>query len=213
MEKTQKQVLNKFSDVVSLNAFIATTNEAHLVYKVSKLSGLWQLDLIAEEKSWSIGHYVDGLEDRSVEYDVFVKRYWHGYVDVAYADDDHLYVVRWQNGFIFVTLPNERQKEVVIVAPQVCGRHVDPLQEPVYIWRDASGRYYVLDCANKLYEFETLDDLENWIKKELRMRREWYVIPGKLSSKEEWNTVVRKAKMGDHRPNPDEVVEIIRRLT
>jgi len=201
MEKTQKQVLNRFSDVIGINAFIATTNEARLVYKVSKLTGLWQLDLIAEEK-WTIGHYVDGLEDRSIEYDVFVKRHRHGYVVTDY-------VVRWQNGFIFVTLPNERQKEVVIVAPQICGRH-DPLQEPIYIWRDTSGQYYVLDCANKLYKFKTLSDLENWIKKEMP-QREWYVIPG-ISGKEEWNTVIRKAK-SYYRPSPDEVVEIIRRLT
>ena len=226
MEKTQKQTtLSRFSDVVNLNAFIAEyPARARLVYKTSKLTGLWQLDLIAGEKSWTIGHYVDGLEDRSVEYDVLVKRRWRGYVDVVYADDDCMrYVVRWQSGFVFVMLPDEHKEEVVITAPQVCGRHVDPLQEPVYIWRNTSGRYYVLNCANKLYEFETLNDLENWIrtkesieddKKELRVLwREWYVIPGKLSGKEEWSAAVRKAKMGYYRPNPDEVVEIIRRLT
>jgi hypothetical protein len=220
--------LSKLKDVANLNAFVAfKPQRAKLVYKTSKSGGLWQLDLVDLENGknlWTVGHYVDGLEDRRVEYDVFVKRRWHGYVDVVYADDDCMqYAVRWQSGFIFVMLPNEHKEEVVIAAPQVCGRHVDPLQEPVYIWRSTSGRYHVLKCANKLYEFETLSDLENWIrtkagiendKKELRVLwREWYVIPGKLSGEEEWSTAVRKAKMGDYKPNPDEVVEIIRRLT
>lgn len=221
-------VLSKFRDVVSLNAFIASKPQmAKLVYKTSKSTGLWQLDLadLKNEKNlWTVGHYVDGLEDRSVEYDVAVKRRWRGYVDVVYADDDCLrYVVRWQSGFVFVMLPNEHKEEVAITAPQVCGRHVAPLQEPVYIWRDAPGRYYVLSCGNRLYEFETFNDLENWIRtkksieddrKKLKLLwSEWYVIPGKISGEEEWSTIIRKAKLGDYEPDPDEAIETIRRLT
>ena len=221
-------VLSKLRDVVSLNAFIAFRPErARLVYKTSKSAGLWQLDLVdlANEKNlWTVGHYVDGLEDRLVEYDVAVKRRWRGYVDLVHANDDCLrYVVRLQSGYVFVTLPNEHKEEIVITVPQICGRHVDPLQEPVYIWRDASGQYYVLSCAHRPYEFKAFSDLENWIRtkksmeddnKKLRVLwREWYVIPGKISGEEEWSAAVRKAKMGDYKPDPDEAIEIIRRLT
>jgi hypothetical protein len=220
-------VLNKLNDVANINAFVAfRPQRAKLVYKTSKSTGLWQLDLMDLEngKNWTIGHYVDGLEDRSVEYDVVVKRRWRGYADLLYADDDCLqYVVRWQSGYIFVMLPNEQKEQVAVVAPQVCGRHSTPLQEPVYIWRDVSG-YYVLDCVNNLYVFETLSELENWIRtkrtiedvedKKLKVIwREWYVIPGRLNGREEWWAVVKKAKMFDYKPNPDEAVEIIRRLT
>ncbi len=221
-------VLDKLKDVVNLNAFVAFRPErVKLIYKISESAGLWQLELVDSENEknlWTVGHYVDGLEDRSVEYDVFVKRYWRGYVDAVYSDDHCLrYVVRWQSGYIFVMLPNEHEERVVITAPQVCGRGNDPLQEPVYIWRNTLGRYYVLDCSNKLYEFEALNDLVNWIRtkqtieddnKKLRVLwREWYLIPGRLSGEEKWNFVIRKAKMGIYKPNLDEVVELVRRLT
>jgi len=222
-------VLDKLKDVVTLNAFIAFRLErAKLIYKTSKSMGLWQLELVDSENEknlWTVGHYVDGLEDRSVEYDVFVRQHLRGYVDAVYSDDHCLrYVVRLQSGYIFVMLPNEYEERVVITAPQVCGRASVPLQESVYIWRDASGRYYVLNCANKLHVFEALDDLENWIKtkvtiedkdsKKLRVFwREWYLIPGRLSGEEKWSDAVKKAKVGDYRPYPDEVVELIRRLT
>ncbi len=220
-------VLDKLRDVVNLNAFVAfRPTRAKLIYKTSKSTGLWQLDLVDlenEKNLWTVGHYVDGFEDRSVEYDVFVKRYWRGYADAVYSDECPRYVVQWQSGYIFIMLPNEYEEKVVIAAPQVCKCNNVALQEPVYIWRYTSGQYCVLDCANKLYVFEALNDLENWIRaeqtiedsnKKLRVLwRKWYVIPERLSGEEKWNFVIRKAKMGDYKPNPNEVVELVRRLT
>jgi len=227
--KNRTIVLGKVKDVVGLNAFVAWNPErAKLIYKTSKSTGLWQLDLMDlgnKQNLWTVGHYIDGLEDRTVEYDVAAKRRLLGYVDLAYANDDCLrYVMRWQSGFVYVMLPNEHEEEVVITAPHVCRREIySAVWEPIYIWRGASGKYYVLDCGNKLREFETFSELENWVKtketmedddKKLRVLwREWYVIPGRISGEEEWSAVIRKAKLGEFKPNPEEAVELIRRLT
>jgi len=63
---------------------------------------------------------------------------------------------------------------IIIAAPQICG-HRSPLLEPVYIWRDAAGRW-----------FEKIEELEDWINEQkcpeghdrpLIHRAEWYIIP------------------------------------
>ncbi len=127
------KVLNKFKDVINLNAFIASgPQKARLIYKISTLTGLWQLDLLVDEESlWSVGHYIDGFEDVSVEYDVVMKRRWRDYVVEEFNGERR---VLWTaGGFIFVAVPHMPN----VAVPQVCNR-TDPLKEPIYIWREPS---------------------------------------------------------------------------
>jgi hypothetical protein len=218
MGETQKQItLNKFSDVAAINAFVATRpSRARLVFKTSRLAG-WQLDLIAEKKSWVVGYYIDGFEDRSVEYDVTVKWALDGYVDEKLDGRDPPYVLWLRGGLIFITLPHERSADVTIVAPQVCGR-ADRLREPVYIWRNYFG-FNVLDCTEGFYTFRTKEEFEDWVRSVAREAEAptiswayWYVIPGAVSGGEEWPAVVRRAVRGNFTPTPDDVIALVRKL-
>ena len=224
MGKAQKQItLNRFSDVAELNAFIAARpSRARLIFKTSRLAGLWQLDLVAGKKSWVVGYYIDGFEDRSVECDVAIKRVLgiDSYVDEEL--DEKLqyppYVLWLRGGLIFVTLPHERNADVVIVAPQVCGR-TDRLREPVYIWRDEVGYLYVLDCVEGINAFRTWKEFEDWTYRYSEEAEaptinwaHWYVIPGVVSDGVEWPAAVMRAVHGNFIPTPDDVIELTRKL-
>ncbi len=223
MGKSQKQIaINRFSDVVGLNAFIAMRpNKARLVYFTSKLTGLWQLDLISKKISLTIGHYIDGLEDRSVEYDIALQRIFDGYVDEELDKKLHYppYVLWLRGGLIFITLPHEPNAEIVITAPQVCER-ADPLREPVYIWRDSAGRFNILSCVEGFYVFQTREEFEDWVKSAADHEKtvptmrwaNWFVVPGTVGGNEEWSTVVRQAVRGNFVPTPDDVIELVRKL-
>ena len=215
MDKTQDQTvwsIVRFYDVVNLNAFVAASPaRARLVYKTSRHTGLWQLELEDFEwkNRWTVGHYIDGLEDVAVEHDIKLKRVWRGYVD---EDERHHspYVLWLGGGYIFIALPHRGKEEIIIAAPQVC-LATDPLREPVYIWRDTS--YNVLDCGGWLYSFKTREEFEAWIKTRVNHETsfihwmEWYVIP---HVDMEWLTSIRRAIRGPPNPTADEVLELTR---
>jgi len=218
MDKTQDQTVQsvvRFYDVVNLNAFVAASPaRARLVYKTSSHTGLWQLDLVDLENGgtwWTVGHYIDGIEDRRIEYNIVVKRVWRGYVD---EDERHHspYVLWLAGGYIFIALPHRGKEEIVIAAPQVC-LATDPLREPVYIWRDTE--YRILDCGGWLYSFKTWEEFEAWIKTRVNHEfihwMEWYIIPGAVGN-EEWLAAVRRAIRGPPYPTADEVLELTRVL-
>jgi hypothetical protein len=218
MGKTRKQALNRFADVVGLNAFVAARPErARTVFKASGLTGLWQLDLVSGRDLWSVGHYVEGLEDAAVEHDVGMRLSWGGYV--VEGPDGWPRCVLWlEDGLINVALPHEY--DVAITAPQVCGNG-NPLFEPVYIWRDAEGRYRVLECAGGLYGFGTIRELEEWVRGASCPERherptihwtEWYVIRGTVGNNEDWDAAIRRAEPGRYNPSPNEVIELTRKL-
>ncbi len=208
--------LSQFANVAKLNAFIAKSPQwVELTYKTSRLAGLWQLDLEDSENwrnRWTIGYYIDGVGDKSIEYSLAIKKARYGYVD---EEADGLpYVIWLRGGFIFITLPHEHKEEVIITAPQVCNR-TDPHREPVYIWRYIY--FSVLDCGAGLEVFETREEFENWIKARADEEQiihwfDWYVIPGAVTGDEEWSATVRQAIRGRPYPGADEVIELVRKL-
>jgi hypothetical protein len=221
--KTQEIQITKFGDVVNLNAFIAVhPDRARAVFMTSRQTGLWQLDLMTEGHQWTVGHYIEGLEDRSVEHDVKIKLSWGGYVNEELDEKLHYtpYVLWLKYNHIHVALPHEYEARTIITAPQICG-HGSPLLEPVYIWRDVAGRFHILECAGGLYDFETFKELEDWVNeqrcpeghnKPLIHWLDWYVISDIVSSGEEWTAVVRRAVRGRFNPTPDDVIELAHRL-
>jgi hypothetical protein len=217
--------LTRFSDVVKLNAFIATQpRRAHLTYKTSRLAGLWQLDLVDpenEKNQWMVGYYIDGMEDREIIYDIAVKLSGDSYVDEELDEKLHYtpYVVQWGGGVILITLPHEYRKEVLITAPQICDRAEHPLWEPVYIWRDTVGYFNVLDCGAGLDAFKTWEEFKAWVEARVCTDHErslihwpvWYVIPGAVSDAEDWSDAVRRAVRGRYNPTPDDVIEHVQK--
>ncbi|MFZ8837624.1 MAG: hypothetical protein ACO2PM_01550 [Pyrobaculum sp.] len=211
METQNPIIIDKFSDVINLNAFIAyRPQRVKMTYKTSQLTGLWQLDLmdLESENLWSVGHYVDGLEGRAV-YDVTARRIHRHYV-VEGFDGEH---VLWMTGgFIFVA----PSRQNVLVAPQVCNR-TDPLREPVYIWRDSAG-LNVLDCGRGLVTFQKRQ-FEDWVKRfeqtihwqDYIHWQEWFVIPG-VNPNEKWLTAAMRAVRGLAYPTPDEVLKSVELL-
>jgi hypothetical protein len=206
--------LSRFADVVNLNAFIAKSpQEAGLTYKTSRLAGLWQLDLEEDWKNrWTIGYHIDGVGDVTIKYSLAIKKARYGYVD---GESDELrppYVIWLRGGLIIITLPNESDADIVMVAPQVCNRN--PHRESVYIWRYIY--FSVLDCNTGLEVLETEEEFENWIKAKAEEQIihwfDWYVIPGAVDSEEEWAAVVRQAIRGRPYPTPDEVIELVHKL-
>ncbi len=207
-------VVDKFRDVISLNTFIARRpDKARLVFKVAETTGLWQLDILEGGRSYTIGSYVDGYEDKAIEYDAVIRLEWGGYVNEQHGDAH----VLWLSGDdINIALPHEYDAKVAITAPRVCG-HGNPLLEPVYIWRDAVY-YYVLDCAGDLYTLKTIEELENFIRG-LRCTEghnvihwlEWYVLPGVTNSEEKWSDVVKRGVAGRYDPSPDDVIKLVQK--
>jgi hypothetical protein len=197
--------------VINLNAFIARHPEkVRLTYKTSVLTGLWQLDLTDlenEENLWTVGHYVDGLEDRFA-YDITARRSYRHYEGL-----DGEYVLWMAGGFIFVALPHKGRQEVVLVAPQVCNR-TDPLREPIYIWRSSAG-LNVLDCGGGLETFAQKKQFEEWVRsrtEQIIRWQEWFVIPGVIRGNEEWLTAVARAVHGLAYPTPEEVFALVDEL-
>jgi hypothetical protein len=219
VQVTKKEiVLERFDDVVVLNAFIASRPEyASVAFKTSRLANLWELELENDKERWKVGFDVIGFGDISLEYSIAVERRRRGYIDADLLAEQfqELYVITWKGGYIFTTLPNERQKEVVIVGPQVCGR-TNPLLEPVYIWRDVVGYFKVLDCKSGSYIFVTLDEFEKWLWEAAEGRKlpwdEWYVI-GTVTEEDRWIDAIKRAEAGEFGPTPDDVVELVRKLT
>ncbi len=212
-------ILNRFNDVVKLNAFIASSPKyATLTYMTSKLVRLWELEIEDERNRWIVGYNISGFGDIALEHSIGVKRHRHGYVDDELIEQfQEVYVIRWKGGYIFIMLPNESAKDVVITAPQVCGRCGTTLTESVYIWRNIIGWYHVLDCRHGTQIFETLSDLETWLYERAEGRKlpwnEWYVVEGMVSDEDEWIDTVKRAAVGELGPAPHEVVELVRRLT
>jgi len=224
----REYTLTRFNDVVYMNAFMAKRpDRARLAFKTSRLVGLWQMDLEDLESEgvnrWIIGYYIDGYEDRSIEYDIALKRSWGGYVDEELDEKLHYppYVIQRRVGVILVTLPHEHKEEVVIEAPQVCGR-TNPLYESVLIWRNIVGYFNVLDCGAGLFSFRTRDEFEDWVtasvctedhERPLIHWPDWFVIPGIVSGDEEWSSVVKRAVRGKYYPSPEDVITLVRKAT
>jgi hypothetical protein len=204
--------------VISINAFVAAhPDRARAVFTTSRHTGLWQLDLVSDRGRWTVGHYVDGLEDVAVEHDVKMKLDWGGYVNEEHRSHYTPYVLWLEDDRIHVALPHKYEARTTITAPQICG-HRSPLLEPVYIWRDAAGRFRVLECAGGLYRFEKIEELEDWINgqrcpegrdKPLIHRAEWHIIP--YVNVEDWSDVVRRARPGYYDPSPSDVAEPVKR--
>ncbi len=217
-DKNMEIILNRFGDVVELNAFVASRPKyAVLTYKTSKHMGLWELEIDDKRIQWIVGYNISGLEDIALEHSIEVQRRRYGYVDAKLVEQfQELFVVRWKSGYIFVTLPNESMKRITIAAPQVCGRGIE-LMEPVYIWKDTIEWYYVLDCSYGKQIFETLSDLETWLYEKTEGRKlpwnEWYVVEGVVNDEDEWIDAIKRAVMGELGPAPHEVVKLVRRLT
>jgi hypothetical protein len=166
-----------------------------------------------------VGHDLDGYGDVALEHSVAVEWRRHGYVDSELLAESfqELYVIKWKSGLIFVMLPHEQQKEVVITASHVCGRNDGSLLEPVYIWENVMGWYQVLDCRSGMYTFKTQSDLETWLREAARGHKlpwiEWYVVPGIVTDEDSWIDVVKRAEIGEIGPTPDEVIDQVLRLT
>ncbi|MFZ8811163.1 MAG: hypothetical protein ACO2PN_24045 [Pyrobaculum sp.] len=207
--------LARFNDVVYVNAFVARSpRQGRLVYKTSRLAGLWQLDLEDLERGgrWSVGYYIDGVEDRVIEYDVAIRLEWGGYVN---EELDSTYVLWLSGDSVNIALPHEYDSRVAITAPRVCG-HVNALLEPVYIWR--SLHYYVLDCAGDLRVFKTFEELVNWIREQKCTEGhdvihwlEWYVLPDVEWGEEEWSDVVGRGIAGRPNPTSDDVIKLVQK--
>jgi hypothetical protein len=221
----REYTLTRFDDVVGINAFVARRpDRARLMYEVVQTSGLWRLtfvDLEGEERTlYTVGHYIDGAEDREVVYDFVIKRVWGGYVHEELDEKLHYppYVVQKAGGFILVTLPYEYKEELVIEAPHVCWR-TDPLHESVYIWRGSTYSVNVLDCGSDLYRFKTVEEFERWVRgkvcpeeRELIHWVDWYVLPN-VREDESWSSVIRRAVRGRYYPSPDDVIALVHKLT
>jgi hypothetical protein len=170
------------------------------------------LDLEEDWKNrWTIGYHL-GFGDTSIKYSLEIKKARYGYVDAESDELRPLYVIWPRGGLIYVTLPNEFDADIVIVAPQVCNRN--PHREPVYIWRYIY--FSVLDCSTGLVEIKTEEEFENWVKAKAEEQIihwfDWYVIPGAAEGEEEWHIVVRQAIRGRPYPKVEEVVELVRKL-
>jgi len=212
VQVTKKEiVLERFNDVATLNAFIASRPEyATITYKTSRLAKLWELELENDKERWRVGYDVIGFGDISLEYSIAVERRRRGYIDAELLAEhfQERHVITWKGGYIFITLPNELQKEVVIVGPQVCGRGV----ETIYIWNNLLGWYKVLDCKGGLYTFTTLEEFEKWLWEATEGQKlpwdEWYVI-GIVTEEDGWIDAIKRAEAGEFGPTPDDVVELV----
>ncbi len=218
MDKTQNLIkISRFNDVININAFIAERPErVKLTYKMSTLTGLWQLDItyLENKKTLTIGNYIDGIEDRITKYNVVAKWYWPSYVE----EFDGGPVLWTGGGFVVIELPHRGMREVVLVTPQICSR-TDPLREPVYIWRSVDY-FNVLDCGGGLYMFRTREEFEKWVKNKKSEDaihwpedaihwQEWYIIPSTTRGNEDWLDALMHAIRGPAYPSAEEVLALI----
>ena len=202
-------------DVIEFNGFwAASPRRVRLVFEVEENTGLWQLliyDLERVGQSWRVGHYIDGYEGRRTLYDMTLALSYGGYIDDS--EEARKYDVTkniiWESGGVFViNLPDEWRPDVVIRIPALCGAGY-PLAEPVYLGTIEQGHFYALDCAGGIQYFNTLDELEAWIREqECPEGHEYPVIHWW-----EWHiTVDGKVVYSEYvQPSPQEVIDFLRR--
>ena len=142
-------------DVIEFNGFwAASPRRVRLVFEVEENTGLWQLliyDLERVGQSWRVGHYIDGYEGKRTLYDMTLALYYGRYIDDS--EEARKYDVT-----------NDVIRESGIRIPALCGASY-PLAEPVYIGM-VDNRYFALDCAGGIQYFNTLDELEAWIREQ-----------------------------------------------
>jgi hypothetical protein len=168
---TRKIILDRVHDardVFEFNGFWAKKpSRVRLVMEEEGQTGLWQLVIYDLEgsKSWRLGAYIDGYEGRRTLYDMTLAYYYGRYIDDSEEarryDITNDVIKEWGGEFI-VRLPNEWRTEVEIRIPALCGAGY-PLAEPVYLGT-VDNRYFALDCVADLYRFDTLEELEDWVK-------------------------------------------------
>jgi hypothetical protein len=201
-------------DVIEFNGFwAASPSRVRLVFEVEENTGLWQLliyDLERVGQSWRIGSYIDGYENRQAVHDVVLARYYDSYIDDS--EDARRYdvtnrIITYGGGEFLITLPDEWRPDTIIHIPALCGAGY-PLAEPVYLGL-MNNRFYALDCAGGIQYFNTLDELEAWV-------REQECPEGHQSPVIHWwewhITVDGKVVYSDYiQPSPQEVIQFLRR--
>jgi len=201
-------------DVIEFNGFwAASPRRVRLVFEVEENTGLWQLliyDLERVGQSWRVGHYIDGYEGKRTLYDMTLALYYGRYIDdseEARKYDVTNDVIRESGGVFVINLPDEWRPDVVIRIPALCGASY-PLAEPVYIGM-VDNRYFALDCAGGIQYFNTLDELEAWIReRECPEGHEYPVIHWW-----EWHLVRNGEVVYSEyvQPSPEDVVFAIRK--
>ena len=205
---TREIELGELRDVLTLNDFIARKPiKVKLVLEEAEQNGLWQLSLydLESTKTWQVGYYIDGYEDRRAIHKTLIMG-WSGYYEYdAGTYDVKSYVIKLEGDHIVINLPDEWRPDYIIRAKRLCG-YGFPLLEPVY-FTILDGEYIVLNCLHGLHRFDTFGEVERWIKEqECRQHSEpiihwydWYVMKG------------GELIEGYAEPTPDEVVEMLRR--
>jgi hypothetical protein len=157
-------------DVIEFNGFWATTPaQVRLVYEEEGQNGLWQLTIydMKRNQSWRIGSYIDGYEGRRTLYDIPLVFHYGRYIDdseEAKKYDVTNTIIGESGGEFLITLPDQWRPDVIIRIPAICGAGY-PLAEPVLLGT-LDSHYFVLDCAAGLYRFNTLEELENWVREQ-----------------------------------------------
>jgi hypothetical protein len=215
--QTREIVLDKernSRDVIEFNAFWAATPErVRLVYEEEWQNGLWQLvlyDMKRPGKSWRLGAYLDAYESRRTLYDMPLVFHYGRYIDDR--PDMQRYditnsVIKDLGGEFVIDLPDQWRPDIVIRIPAICGAGY-PLAEPVLLGT-LDNRYFALDCASGLYEFETLDELTEWVREqECPEGHEYPVIHWW-----EWHIVKNGEVVYSNytQPSPQEVIDALRR--
>jgi len=210
---TRETVLGKdrMRDVIEFNEFWASTPaQVRLVYEEEPNNGLWQLILydMRRPRSWRIGYYLDGYEGRRTLYDMVLTFYYGRYIDDSEQAKRYSItndIIRESGGMFVINLPDEWRPDVVIRIPTLC-RVEHPLVRPVYIGT-LDSRFFVLDCASGIHYFDTLEELENWIREHECRQHEtpiihWY----------DWGILQGDATIlyGYSEPTVDEVIQFLR---
>jgi len=200
-------------DVIEFNAFwAATPAQVRLVYEEEPSNGLWQLILydLRRSRSWRLGAYIDGYENRRTLYNMVLAYHYGRYIDdseEARKYDVTNSVIKDLGGEFVINLPDQWRPDIVIRIPAICGAGY-PLAEPVVLGV-LDNRYFALDCASDLYEFETLDELTEWVKgQECPEGHTWPVIHWW-----EWH-IFQNGKVVHSsytQPSPQEVIDALHR--
>ena len=216
MAQTQNQTqgtreieLSDLRSILVVNDLVARRPmRIRVVLEEEGQNGLWQLSLydLESAKIWQVGYYIDGYEGRRVIYDKTLLMGWDGYYeDDGGKYDVKSYVIKLEGDYIVVNLPDEWRPDYVIRAKRLCG-YGFPLLEPVY-FAVYNSEYLVLDCLHGLRRFNTLKELEGWVK-ELECKQHetpiihWY----------DWGVLQDDATIlyGYSEPTADEVIQFLR---
>jgi len=195
-------------DTLALNDFIARRpDRVRLVFEEEPNNGLWQISILAEGKrSWQLGAYIDGYENRRTLYSKSLRLNWGDYIDEdnAYYDIKS-HIITFEGDYIVINLPDEWRPDYVIRAKRLCGWG-HPLLEPV-IFFFMDGKYHVLNCLSGIHTFYALEEVESWVREhECRQHREpvihWY----------DWGILQdgRTILYGYSEPTADEVIQFLR---